>query len=169
MKKIITLIFILTIAFGSKNMLAQSGCPGVLVQKIIFSYDPAGNRIKRYIDCRDAIETPDNSGGGNSGRYAQKPKQEETNQAEATIDLTQANAKLYPNPAKEFVIVNFTRGEEKAEAKLFIYDVQGKAVGEQKLENGINTIIVNQLKPANYLFRVVCGNYNEDWQVVKQN
>jgi hypothetical protein len=153
-------LIIIFIVFVAVNANAQ-----VLITKIKFSYDAAGNRTKREI----IIEPPSSSERHANSNNSNPTEARLVKETETALDLTKASADLYPNPAKEFVIVNFTRGEEKAEAKLMMFDMQGKAVGEQKLENGINTITINQLKPANYLFRVVCGNYNEDWQVVKQN
>lgn len=78
-------------------------------------------------------------------------------------DKLKEKVKLFPNPAKEFISMQFDFDEDIDEIK--IVDLQGKLIEQEKIIN--NKIIVNTAMYENgcYLFAV----YNRDKKIIYQN
>ncbi len=67
-----------------------------------------------------------------------------------------AEVKIYPNPSEGYFYVN---GQDLAGAELYLFDLQGRMVLNQKLTDDHTTIITNTIKAGVYMVRVV--NQNE--------
>ncbi len=113
-----------------------------------YTYDNAGNRIKRE------IITIDDKSAGNSSMYEPDPM--------ARIDV-------YPNPVSTELNINFhTDGEETVAGQYILLDMNGRQVRQQKDLNPYNTIDVGDLTPAMYILRVSDGTAWKEYKIIKK-
>jgi hypothetical protein len=66
-------------------------------------------------------------------------------------NLSKKNIKIYPNPAKEFIVVDLANISESAIAEIF--DIQGKKVLEQRLSDN-QQISVSGLRKGLYIYKL---------------
>lgn len=60
----------------------------------------------------------------------------------------------YPNPSKDNFNI-FIKIEKDADAEVIIYDLTGKKVVNNSLQNGINLIEISQIKSGTYYYHVL--------------
>jgi hypothetical protein len=72
---------------------------------------------------------------------------------------------LYPNPANNEVVVNFT-SELTEQIELQIFDLAGKQMGTQRINKMVSPIDVSQFAEGVYLFRVLSNNNAKTERVI---
>lgn len=133
---------------------------------IKYSYDNAGNRIKREFVCEnDTIpDEPEvnNSNGSSSSGNGSTAKY-------SNLDSLQLESYtlIYPNPNSGDFWVEFKNiTEEKInQRKIFILDNQGKVIMESVLLNLKNQIILTQISSGNYFIVIFDGRSNKTYKI----
>jgi len=74
-----------------------------------------------------------------------------SNQTNLADEISVTNMRVYPNPAREFIVFDFANFSEIALVEIF--DIQGKKVLEQKLSANMQ-ISVSNLQKGLYLYRL---------------
>jgi len=71
-----------------------------------------------------------------------------------------AYLKVYPNPAKDFITLEFNTGNDKANGCIEILDESGKKVVSRMLNRNVDQLIleIRSCKPGNYIVRLLVGN-----------
>lgn len=142
MKNTILLFFLFTI----NNVFSQS-------TKAVFSYDNAGNRIKRTTIVVDGMKPINPESVFNS--------QKELNNLFV----------LYPNTTEGIITVKTTDEEFlKLENKeLVVYDLSGKLIFQQNYSEGQNTLDLSNLVNGTYLVKITAsGVLKGEWNVIKR-
>ena len=87
--------------------------------------------------------------GGNSNRMM--------NNADNAIEVTQSVSlfKLYPNPANQSVTVQFIAEEAYSSKQMIVYDITGKVVISQTINDNLEIININHLTSGIYLVTMV--------------
>lgn len=68
--------------------------------------------------------------------------------------------KVYPNPAKEFITIEYNAGTEENQVMIEVFDESGRLVYNTYLARKIDQIIIDtrNFKPGNYIIRMVADN-----------
>jgi hypothetical protein len=71
-----------------------------------------------------------------------------------------ASLKVYPNPANEFVTIEYNTGAEVSQAIIEVIDESGRRVYNKNLGRQFDQIILDtrNFKPGNYIIRLVSGS-----------
>ncbi|HOY31127.1 MAG TPA: T9SS type A sorting domain-containing protein [Bacteroidales bacterium] len=59
---------------------------------------------------------------------------------------------IYPNPASDFLNINFT---SETQGKLFLYDINGKAIREQVLDPGFRRMDISDIPKGMYIIKIL--------------
>ena len=73
--------------------------------------------------------------------------------------------KIYPNPAKDFLIIDDADGEDM---KISIFDIFGKSVKQIEMEGKENQIDISSLSPGIYLIEIVSHGWRERRKFIKE-
>lgn len=73
---------------------------------------------------------------------------------------------VYPNPTYQFV--NLIIGEEFTEARLEVFDLNGRKLQEKKLPYQSNAVDLQSYPPGVYVFKMTIDDKVEDVKVVKK-
>jgi hypothetical protein len=68
--------------------------------------------------------------------------------------------KVFPNPANEFITIEYNAGTEENQVMIEVFDESGRLVYNTNLTRRIDQIIIDtrNLKSGNYIIRLVSGN-----------
>lgn len=68
--------------------------------------------------------------------------------------------KVYPNPANEFITIEYNAGSEENQLMIEVIDEKGRLVYNTNLTRRIDQIIIDtrNFKSGNYIIRLVSGN-----------
>lgn len=80
-----------------------------------------------------------------------------------TDDFARNAFSLYPNPTSDILTLN----SNIADVKLEIFNILSQKVGDKTLENGANTINLNNLASGVYMFRLSLDGKTRTYRVVK--
>lgn len=136
MRKIAILIF----AFG------VLGASGITIN---FSYDNAGNRIKRSVP---------------SGRFPLLAEPENS----SFLALTDSNITIYPNPTDGPLTVLISSYREGYEGFIYIYDMSGQLVQEKKFKESVVTLTLAEQTKGIYLVKIKLPIGEETWKIIKK-
>ncbi len=114
-------------------------------QRVVYTYDNAGNRIQRkYFVIRMA----------------------DTTQTSVQEQKAAVKTNVFPNPAENYLDV--TIEENDKELMVNVYDLQGKLVIQEKLIGLKTRIDVSALKPSTYFLKIFDeGKIIAGWEVLK--
>lgn len=163
-----SILFLLIIVFLS-NAPVQSQtecCP--LVQ---FTYDNAGNRIKREVIIIPPVETdvllktntdnPDEDNGENNN-------QEEKTEKTWLDKIGDVQIKLYPNPVNEQLIVEVENAGPEAVGTLQLYEISGKLLYTKANLSAKNQLNFSGRASGNYIMKITIDGEQKEWVVIKQ-
>ena len=102
------------------------------------------------------------TGGGVITQGLQQPYDIFVNVVETSI--TNTSVSLYPNPTKEFVIVNVVN-EDVTGLSYQLLDIQGKVIAANKIESNETRISMTDLANATYFVKVL--NLNKESKTFK--
>ena len=123
-----------------------------------FSYDEAGNRIRRYIILID-----DSTNHADTVSTARKSIVKDSAANTSSIELT-----VYPNPILSDVLNIQATGIESEEILDYkLIDNLGKILIQSVVMNGNNTCNVGSLAYGNYILVVNGKKYHRIWKLIK--
>ena len=71
---------------------------------------------------------------------------------------------IYPNPATDFIHIDFNLPE----GVIYIYDLNGKIQGHMELSSGSNTVALSGLSKGTYILRLTTVNGSDHLKLIKQ-
>jgi hypothetical protein len=80
---------------------------------------------------------------------------------QSVIDIT---VRIYPNPADDFVYVNFTKQEKNI---LRLYDINDKLLFIKSSENSLEKIDISKLPKGIYLLNIIANDFNITKRITK--
>ncbi|GHS88172.1 hypothetical protein FACS1894201_09640 [Bacteroidia bacterium] len=116
-----------------------------------YFYDAAGNRVQRLLLLVSSEEDVEGDGEVQRVQYSDKV---------GNIDYV-----IYPNPTQGSVHIAATQADEGA---IEVYDLQGRQVYHHKGAIGEHSIDLTRFSAGTYILRVVAGEQQVDWKIVKQ-
>ena len=121
---------------------------------IKFSYDDAGNRIKREIVLqKSSTANPDTTAS------SVKPVSEMLGKMKITI---------YPNPTKGQLSVAITNLPAKASGEIKIFNIAGNVIRYQKMLGPLNQIDFSIYPSGIYVLYLKVGQDESKWKIIKQ-
>ena len=129
---------------------------------IYFDYDNAGNRIKRYYDCKtfDPNAPPETDPiGGETSR-----KVNSTSDQAVTDVLTQPVV-VYPNPATEYFMVKFP--EVAPNTHFHFYDAKGSIIASGDMNEQEYRCNVGSIAPGMYHLYVLYKGKQYSFKITK--
>lgn len=133
-------LLILVLSFPC-SLFAQTVCG------IYFDYDAAGNRIKRYYDCKtilpDPMDPPPGGGVGKPAPPADSP---------GVALLQSGNARVFPNPTQSFVTIEFPQA--LTDAHYHVYDGKGSLISSGNFKGKSCKISLQGYADGTYLIAV---------------
>jgi hypothetical protein len=139
-------IWILIISFVSlpASILAQT------ITDVKFSFDDAGNRIEREVIYY----------GGQKSAAVEILEEEE-------LDLTKG-INVYPNPASHSIYVTLNKEVLDEERKMIIiFDNLGRQILQTNVFGEINRIDVSTIQNGTYILKLIYGNRQKEWIIIK--
>ena len=122
-------------------------------RKISFSYDAAGNRIRR--------ETVYLTQGGL--KSLANPDSVKTEVQEFSKEL-----KIYPNPFREsFYLTLDDEAYEARQKVIHLYDQLGKLIHQYEVYDYINELDASDLKEGTYILKLRFDNKSREWILIK--
>lgn len=121
--------------------------------KVTYGYDAAGNRTSRV------IEMP-------SLRSAPKPQEEEP--VVYSEVLSDIELKIYPNPTDGLLEVEIHNLPEGQTANIWLYNISGRQVTSLRDITDYVTIDISDQAPGTYLMKIVAGEYQTEWKIIKK-
>jgi len=141
-----------------KAMDAQSG-PGNCAIK--FTYDAAGNRVKRVEQCGGLIQKAGESDLANSPAIEESNDKPAAQESSDDLDI----AVLFPNPTSATCIVSLNK--EISNATLELYDNQGKQVHYERVSGKDIPLNLAGLSSGSYIVIIRTENRTVHKTVVK--
>ena len=136
MKLFLVLIIVFSVSFS------------VLSDTVIsYSYDAAGNRIKREIVLSRSIE------------QQQKP---------ITETFSEKFVKIYPNPTEGVVKIEITGWESSDECLFTVHSISGQLITEAKAYASITEIDLSGCANGAYLLNITINGENRVWKIIKK-
>jgi hypothetical protein len=160
------LLFIILVVFMICRMDVESQIigGGSQSEEVQYTYDNAGNRITRSIITVFSIF-------GNDEPEIESKSEAETDKSQSQSDLDKRESEVfvYPNPVKEELTVEIWKGAEKASYRLLLFDMQGKALKEDKQTgNGRLLFDMSVFPNGTYLLIVEGGGGKKEFKIVKE-
>lgn len=142
MKPIITILFVLLLAVPSNDAASK---------KIQFTYDDAGNRIKRELVTIQEVNTQD--------RKMQKFLTDNNLDSEITINTDKSSNLIH---------INAKDGTLQGEYKIAMYSIAGYMVLDSQLPiTGYAEVDISQLPKGVYVLVVTNGTKSKAWKITK--
>ncbi len=162
------------------NAFAQTG------PTLEFTYDAAGNRIKREIiylsksvidtatitnvnDTSQVVSDAQNSNTettGNNGQAANNGQTSGSNQFAATLGGQQIV--IYPNPTTGKLQVKITPFNTGLQAEIIFYDSQSRLLFRQPAKKELTTVDLSKYATGSYIMEITIGSKSNEWKIVKQ-
>ena len=121
-------------------------------RSIVFDYDDAGNRIRRYFSIQSL----------KSGAINQQ--KEET---EGTLDWDKLGITLYPNPTHGQLLLEFKNYPENTQLKAGLYNISGQQLLLEDLQSNPSEIDIRNFPAGTYILKIWVDNEYKIYQVVK--
>lgn len=122
-----------------------------LAQNIDFTYDAAGNRIKREVVLTRGVS------------------EDEDNQGVELLDGTFNDriVKIFPNSQESTVKITISGFESDDECSLQIYFTNGVKIRSQIVTNPITIIDLSGQQQGVYLLQIILNGKSSSWRVIK--
>ncbi len=134
---------------------------------IWYDYDAAGNRIKRYYDCKDnyAGDTPP-AAGGLVLQNNNNPSNRDTQNTPAT-DHVDGDSKvtLYPNPTQDQFYIKLPKAG--IHIHFHLYDAKGSIISSGYIDGALYEGHIGNLPAGEYTVIVYYQDRNVAFKVVK--
>ena len=127
--------------------------PGLAVDKVVYDYDMAGNRISRKV-----ITIP------SQGIKRQEP----TDSVVIKETIGERTIKVFPNPTRGALGIDIQGGDSKQELRLIIYSGAGAVLYNQPATEGLNPVDMTQYPQGWYVLSVIAGTEKREYKIVKE-
>jgi lipoprotein-anchoring transpeptidase ErfK/SrfK len=132
----------------------MSLCPALQAQnRVVFSYDAAGNRISRTIVLAPR-STP--------------VAEEEEKQEVLTEMLADIKVKIYPNPTTGLVTVEISNLPKGETANIWLYAMAGQLIGTYKDAKNVIRVDISNRPAGVYVMKIVAGKRQTEWKIIKK-
>lgn len=135
-------------------LLAILCCSEVQARKVAFSYDNAGNRIKREI-----ILSP-------QGMPASQKNVSEMQPISDMLD--DKNIRIHPNPTTGMLKVEITNYESSDLGNIDVYSINGHPITHSEITSHITDIDISNSPNGIYLLVIQLNGTSTTWRVIKQ-
>jgi YD repeat-containing protein len=142
-----------TINFFAILILMLCASISIAQTTVRFSYDGAGNRIKREIVLVKSNETNKDS------TSVTKPFTENLGELKITI---------YPNPTKGQLSVEITNLSLNEEGNITIHNLEGKQMQQLKSLETLNQLDLYSYPMGMYILRISVGQKTSEWKIIKE-
>jgi len=119
-------------------------------QRVVYSYDLAGNRIEREIVIDPQIRTT------------------EDKIVEYTEKIAEASLHIYPNPTEGLLKIELRNIPEKQKIDIRLYDMKGNLILNRNDVSSPYEIDINDRPSGIYLLKVVSGELKTEWKIIKK-
>lgn len=154
------LLFIFAIVLGCGEIIAQ---PNPAIE---FSFDAAGNRIKRFLSVEDG--PPPN--GNRYGNQVDSTTNNSNAQNQTGVSMPETlSVTAYPNPTEGLVFITIEGYQGLNPKPSFILsDVNGKIIATQDLSSSTHQINMAELANGTYFLNVVSGQKSKSFIINKK-
>ncbi|MEI6765535.1 MAG: T9SS type A sorting domain-containing protein [Bacteroidota bacterium] len=123
-------------------------------QTFEYTYDAAGNRVKRQIVVMKNLESHDSLSDA-----ANTPVSEQL--GEMTINV-------FPNPVEQRLNVNIANLPAEITGKIGLFDMGGRELMNRTNLSTANTFDISTLPSGLYILRLTAGNDQKEWKIIKE-
>jgi hypothetical protein len=82
--------------------------------------------------------------------------------------LSGTNIKLYPNPTRGELAIEFVNYPDDAEVQIKLYDFSGKELKVNKISSQYSLVDINDFPDGNYLLTIQIGDDSKTYNIIKQ-
>lgn len=146
--KQIAVLFLLSVLslWISPNIYAQ--------QRIKYTYDESGNRIKKEIVLSSTRSVPGNMEEEEPATYEEK--------------LRETQVTIYPNPTKGILKVDISGVDKFENAQISLYDLTGKLLQQWTSISQSNVIDLAGQTPGMYIMQIAYNGQVSRWKIIKE-
>lgn len=123
-------------------------------QKISFSYDNAGNRIKKEIIL--------------SQQRISSPQEMETSIKPVTDMLADKSIRIHPNPTKGMVKIEIVNLESGDEGMVYVYSLSGQFITSSQISSSLIDMDLSNRPNGIYILSIQLNGTTSTWKVIKQ-
>ncbi|MDE6480223.1 MAG: T9SS type A sorting domain-containing protein [Muribaculaceae bacterium] len=128
-------------------------CPEVSAKKVTYTYDNAGNRIKREI-----VLSPKG-----------KASQENAHEMQSVSDMmADKNIRIHPNPTTGMLRVEIINYESDDLGNIYVYSINGNTITQSKISSQLTDIDISSSPNGIYLLNIQLNGTSITWRVIKQ-
>ena len=123
-------------------------------QKVTYTYDNAGNRIKREIVLSpQRISAP----------------HENAHENQSVFDmLADKDIKIYPNPTQGKLKVEITNYESSDSGSIYVYSMNGQTVTHSEISFYMTEIDISNSPKGIYLMQIRLNGTSTTWRIIKE-
>ena len=119
-------------------------------QEISYTYDNAGNRIKREI-----VMDPQNIKSRSSEESFQ-------------VSLSSQSVKIYPNPTIGHLKIEFSNYSEDSNYILDLFNTQGQSLYHFQPRSSITEIDITDRQAGLYILKITIDSNESTWKIIKK-
>lgn len=134
MRLIISILFLLPLIVSSQTI-------------VNYTYDAAGNRIKREIVMSRSIEN------------TEKP---------LTETLSRKSISIYPNPTAGLLKISISGWETTDKCKFTIFSLKGALIQEIQVSSSVTEIDLSDESDGMYLLNIELNESKSAWKIIKK-
>lgn len=117
---------------------------------VLFSYDSAGNRVKREIVI-EKKSAPSNDG------------------ADCFSDmLSEKEIKIYPNPTEGLLKVEISGYEDLDDCRFSIYNMSGQQIWTSYVRSPLTEVDITSRPNGMYIFLIALNGEESTWKIIKR-
>ena len=140
--------------FNSIWLLAILCSSEVVAQKVSFSYDNAGNRIKREI-----VLSPKSA----------PTSQDDAHETQPISDmLADKDIRIHPNPTTGMLRVEIINYEVNDIGNIDVYSINGHSITHSKISSHITDIDISGSPNGIYLLNIQLNGKSTTWRIIKK-
>jgi uncharacterized protein YvpB len=136
-------------------------CIRTFSQQIQYTYDDAGNRVKREFILLETVEKNQPEQNSDDSLAYQENKTIQATISEMVVSV-------YPNPIKSSVKVYITNLQDNTGSSLTVFDLSGREIISKKPVESVNELSLYDQPPGQYLLRLELKNEKKEWGIIKQ-
>ena len=118
---------------------------------IRYSYDNAGNRIKREIALSRASEAKDDK---NPESYSDR--------------IEEHGIRIYPNPTKGDLVINISNIDTENQVTVILYNIEGKLMRRAEVNAGQAFMDIRDEQNGIYLMQINIDENSTIWKIFKE-
>lgn len=116
-----------------------------------YSYDNAGNRIKKEIVLtRGSVASDDEKPGSYSDR------------------IDGHDIRIYPNPTRGNLVINISNIDSDNQVSITLFSIEGKLMRKAKVDSGQAHMDIGNERNGIYLMQISIDESSTTWKIVKE-